>query len=505
MMPAPKNPEGDADATGMHAAPSEARPSPRRGGSPPPLELIVMTGTDEGRRHRLEPPAVVGRGEDADIIIDDAQVSRAHVRMARDERGALTIVDLDSRNGTAVGELPLVAGRPVLLPLGAVVELGARVTVVVKEEAAAEDDATEDARDGDALRRQRLETSGKLASAVARDLADRLCAAMASLDVLRSLPGVTSIREDIVRGCLDDVAITLESSVGMLPQLLTLGSRQPNRNLRCDMSRIVQDIATLATRSFGPQVSVRHRLDPDLVVKGDSAELYHAVMHLCLVLRDAVDDRDGGRLFLGARRKLLSRFDQRRGRLVLTAQAEAVGLREAPKDDADVRSVQRVVALHGGRFKAAHDGDKHSYYIELALVDAPRMRRGTVASFAAVGRGPVLVVHDALVVRRALARVLETAGVTPLTATRDEVVAGEVALEAMQAAVVDDEAASAEVIAAILAHVGVGRVAQLGGSGPSRAGMQHVIRLPWSTETVLQVVDRMLDAERAGSAEETLA
>lgn len=459
-------------------------PSSRRGQVP--LQLLVVSGADSGRRHRVEPPATIGRGEDADIIIDDAQVSRAHACIAYED-GRLVLKDLESRNGTAVGDIALDPGQTVPLPLNEQINLGARVGIVVSEQEPIQDEA---------LRRQRLETSGKLASSVARDLGDKLCAAMASLDVLRTMPDATTLSDDDVRACLDDLVTSLGSSVEMLPQLFTLDLRKPNRNVRSDLSRIVRDIGALAARSFMPEVAVRTRLEAGLIVKGDSAELYHAVMQMCLVLREAIGDRRG-RMFLGARKKHLSRFDQRRGRVVVTIRADAEGLAGTKLDDAELTSVREVVTLHGGRFKVMAEADTIGCHFELALVDAPRMRLGTVASFAPFGgreRGPVLVVHDEQVVQRALSRVLDAASVVALTASSQEVIGGQVDMSAIKAAVIDDEAAGAEVVAAVLAHVGSGQVALLGGRGRPSTGLRYFIRQPWTSDTVLQAVDRMLES-----------
>jgi hypothetical protein len=52
-------------------------------------------------RHRLERfPVTVGRGYANDILLDDAKVSAAHVRIERTEEGALVLRDVGSENGT---------------------------------------------------------------------------------------------------------------------------------------------------------------------------------------------------------------------------------------------------------------------------------------------------------------------------------------------------------------------------------------------------------------------
>lgn len=53
--------------------------------------------------------AVIGRG-DADIAIEHAAISRAHVRLESDQ-GHLTLSDLGSRNGTYIGDIPCLPGE----------------------------------------------------------------------------------------------------------------------------------------------------------------------------------------------------------------------------------------------------------------------------------------------------------------------------------------------------------------------------------------------------------
>ncbi len=69
-----------------------------------PPRVVVVQGPDQGLSVRLaEPPAclVVGRGEDAGLLLTDADASRSHVEITRDADGA-TARDLSSKNGVVV-------------------------------------------------------------------------------------------------------------------------------------------------------------------------------------------------------------------------------------------------------------------------------------------------------------------------------------------------------------------------------------------------------------------
>ena len=61
---------------------------------------VLSRHRDVVARHRCEGPQVrIGRGYGNDVIVDDPFVAMHHVRIARDEDGALVAVDLGSANG----------------------------------------------------------------------------------------------------------------------------------------------------------------------------------------------------------------------------------------------------------------------------------------------------------------------------------------------------------------------------------------------------------------------
>lgn len=82
--------------------------------------VYVLSGPGLGRSADLGDGAVLGRGEDCDLVLPEASVSRRHARLVR-EPGGWALVDLGSRNGigTAAGRL-----RRVALEDGAEVRLG---------------------------------------------------------------------------------------------------------------------------------------------------------------------------------------------------------------------------------------------------------------------------------------------------------------------------------------------------------------------------------------------
>ena len=110
-----------------HGTPVERRDTPLLPSRPLPAgtsrgTILVLTGPNAGRVAVVEPHGiVVGRGEEADLAVDDPAVSSRHARVAAGPDGGFHIEDLESTNGT------FVAGRRVrLAPLssGDAIQLG---------------------------------------------------------------------------------------------------------------------------------------------------------------------------------------------------------------------------------------------------------------------------------------------------------------------------------------------------------------------------------------------
>ncbi|MCK9462549.1 MAG: FHA domain-containing protein [Proteobacteria bacterium] len=76
-----------------------------RSGERPPPSLLVIGGPGPASRYPLpEPPAAlrIGRANDADICVDDRDVSRYHAEVVRTATG-IAVRDIESRNGLIVG------------------------------------------------------------------------------------------------------------------------------------------------------------------------------------------------------------------------------------------------------------------------------------------------------------------------------------------------------------------------------------------------------------------
>ncbi|MFO8073491.1 MAG: FHA domain-containing protein [Polyangia bacterium] len=103
VAPGPAEPR---DASVRQARQMLAAMLARSGEPRPGLALLVLDGPGKASRHSLpEGPAqlVIGRAREADIRLDDRDVSREHAVLQVDERGELSLRDLGSRHGISIG------------------------------------------------------------------------------------------------------------------------------------------------------------------------------------------------------------------------------------------------------------------------------------------------------------------------------------------------------------------------------------------------------------------
>jgi hypothetical protein len=97
------------DATGMHAASAGLGGEPSHG--EPKLRVETAAGLRAGSAYSLAEGAVLGRGEQADIRLEDTFASSQHARLAPHGE-VIVLEDLGSTNGTYLNEEPLRGPQP---------------------------------------------------------------------------------------------------------------------------------------------------------------------------------------------------------------------------------------------------------------------------------------------------------------------------------------------------------------------------------------------------------
>ncbi|MER7465537.1 FHA domain-containing protein [Streptomyces sp. NPDC097981] len=109
----------DGAVLGLHAPVPDVLPDGTDG-----AQLHVVAGPDAGGVHLMHPGAIrIGRSADADVPLDDPDVSRLHCAVTVLPDGRVSVADLDSTNGTTV-DGAVVGRRPVALRPGALLRIG---------------------------------------------------------------------------------------------------------------------------------------------------------------------------------------------------------------------------------------------------------------------------------------------------------------------------------------------------------------------------------------------
>lgn len=104
-----------------------AAPEPHPELDEAPTQLHVVAGPDAGGVHLLHGGQIhIGRSADADVPLDDPDVSRLHCAVTVAADGRVSVADLDSTNGTTL-DGSRVGTRPVRFPPGALLRIGESV------------------------------------------------------------------------------------------------------------------------------------------------------------------------------------------------------------------------------------------------------------------------------------------------------------------------------------------------------------------------------------------
>ena len=103
------------DATSMHMAGGNG------GGGPPRLRVQTAAGLRAGSAYDLSEGALLGRGDQADIRLEDTYASTRHARLVP-QGEVMVLEDLGSTNGTFLNGEPLRGPQP--LHVGDLIRIG---------------------------------------------------------------------------------------------------------------------------------------------------------------------------------------------------------------------------------------------------------------------------------------------------------------------------------------------------------------------------------------------
>ena len=135
---------------------------------------------------------------------------------------------------------------------------------------------------------QKMEAVGRLAGGVAHDFSNILAVVLGYSDLLlRDLPpGDARLRE-----CADGIVEAAHRAVGVTRQLLTLSRKKLLRPEVLSLNKVVQDLGKLLGRTLGERITVTPRLgDGVWPVVADSDQLAQVLLNFAVNARDAMPD-----------------------------------------------------------------------------------------------------------------------------------------------------------------------------------------------------------------------
>ncbi len=135
---------------------------------------------------------------------------------------------------------------------------------------------------------QKMEAVGRLAGGVAHDFSNILAVVLGYSDLLlRDLPpGDARLRE-----CADGIVEAAHRAVGVTRQLLTLSRKKLLRPEVLSLNKVVQDLGKLLGRTLGERITLTSRLgDGVWPVMADSDQLAQVLLNFAVNARDAMPD-----------------------------------------------------------------------------------------------------------------------------------------------------------------------------------------------------------------------
>ncbi len=244
--------------------------------------LVVVRGEQVGRRISVSGNIVIGRGHEAQVQFDDAEISRRHVRIAALDGTGYFIEDLASRNGTKLNGVPV---QRAALAFGDEIQLGSKITLRFTQRDPVEEHA---------IRQQRLQALGRLAAGVSHDVNNMLSAIGANIDWLRGLSDDTPLGGPEVRESLADIATAALRASELTRGVIAFARGQGRGRTRVDLSALTNEVLRLLRHALPRQVELRSNVESNVYVLGDRVELHQVLMNLCLNARDAM--AEGGML-----------------------------------------------------------------------------------------------------------------------------------------------------------------------------------------------------------------
>jgi signal transduction histidine kinase/CheY-like chemotaxis protein len=237
-------------------------------------QLVILAGTGVGRRYPLDDALLIGRHPACQVWLPSDAVSRHHARIYREE-SHFVVEDQQSKNGTLVNG---VAIDKRTIEFGDKISVGDTLMVFTFV----------DPLERQLLQVQKMEAVGRLAAGVAHEFNNLLSAILTNLMLLDSPNAIQEEQER--QTCFEEAIDAAQRGAELTRQMLDF-SRVGSDRARVDISMLVGQMGQFVRRTFGPGIDIALDCQDGLVVSGDRAQIYQALMNLCLNARDAVGKR----------------------------------------------------------------------------------------------------------------------------------------------------------------------------------------------------------------------
>lgn len=381
--------------------------------------LVVLVGSDAGRRIAVADGVIIGRDVDGRGLVMDEGVSRRHLRVSRQPDGAHLVEDLGSRNGTYVNGQRIEAAP---VQSGDKIALGSGTILLFTRN---------DRYEEQVLRAQKMQALGTRTGDVPHDFDNLLVAIFGNLDYLKS-----NTTADDAEQCLLEIETAARRAALLTRQLLSVARKRETTREPVDIPALIDEATAVLRRSLPPTVAFHTDVARGLAALGDSAQLMQVLLNIGLNAGHAMPE--GGDLTIRGRpwesptdtrpeglpagRYLRIEIEDNGSGMNETALSRAFQpffstRPEGTSPGLGLSTAQSVVRDHGGEIEIRSQlGEGTKVFIYLPAVQPSRSHRAAAPQDLAPLRGSVLVIDDELLVRNATARLLQRFGLTVLLA-----------------------------------------------------------------------------------------
>jgi signal transduction histidine kinase/ActR/RegA family two-component response regulator len=382
--------------------------------------IVVLAGNLAGDKYAIDKELTFGRGDRADVKIDDTLVSRAHARIFEHDNGAFVIEDLDSRNGTLVNGMAVTRQ---VLTYGDRIQIGSSLLLF----------AHHDPMEEQVAQRRKLEAIGRLGTGVAHDFNNLLGAVRSSIDFLHALPADTKVGDPEVREAFSDIRSAASAATEMTSRLLGFAREVRGSHSEVDLSELCHHVVQLARHTFHRSISIEARIEGGLKVSGDRGQLHQLLMNLMINARDAMPK--GGKLTITANKADQLELEKAPlnplvAHAVVAVRDTGVGMDEATRERAfdpffttkgdqvgaglGLAAVYEVAKAHNGHITVHSAPNRGSEFQVVFPLTRERPMIPTEPSVPAIELPRtqllILLVDDEDVVRRSAGRVVRQSG-----------------------------------------------------------------------------------------------